>query len=184
MTWLTLVQACAAARSQLSGSKDADPAATARALQAAAKAGQVMAPPPATELCPVRAVVPARQPSCKPSSVSQTPCDPCVATAPLQQLPDGSYPTCSKVASACKPRARPIPKSDKASGVVAKAEGEAADRTKPAAAPSPVSEKENTRMMSFTHTHDQIESSSSRAQALCAAGAWDEMTLEEITDAF
>ena len=185
MTWLTSVQACAAARSQVSGKKDADPAATARALQAAAKAGHAITASEASEPCPVGAAVPARQPSCKPSLVSQTSRDPCVASTPLQELSNGCSPTSFKVASTPKQWDRPTPASNKVSGVAAKAEGQAADRklTKPAAETFPVSEKENRSLMSPTHTHNQIKGSDSRAQTLCAAGAWDQMTDEEITDA-
>ena len=179
------VQACAAARSQVSGKKDADPAATARALQAAAKTGQAITASEASEPCPVRAVVPARQPSCKPSLVSQTSCDHCVASTPLQERPNGRSPTSFEVASTLQQWDRPTPASNKVSGVAAKAEGQAADRklTKPAAEPFPVSEKENRSLTSPTHTYNQIKGSSSRAQTLCAAGAWDEMSPEEITDA-
>ena len=90
-----------------------------------------------------------------------------------------------KVASTLKQWDRPTPASHKVSGDAAKAEGQAPDRklTKPAAEPSPVSEKENRSLMSPTHTYNQIKGSSSRAQTLCAAGAWDQMTDEEITDA-
>ncbi|MCJ1302774.1 hypothetical protein MMC08_005579 [Hypocenomyce scalaris] len=179
--------ACATARSQ-SGKKHADPAPTARALQAAAKAGQAITASEATEPCPVGAVVPARQPSCKPSSGSQMACDPCAATTPLQELTNGSSPISFKVASPMKPRARPIPATHKVSGVAiaakvsgvaiaakvsgvaiaAKAEGVAADRklTKPAADPSSVSVKENKSLMSVAGTPNQIKGSSSRAQPL------------------
>ena len=182
-TWLTFVQACATARSQLSGKEDADPAATARALKAAAKAGQAMTSLQATEPCPVRAVVPARQPSCKPSSLSQKPCDPCIGPTPSQELPNGRSPTSFKVASALKQWARPVPAFDKVSGVAANAEAEAADRklTKPAAEPSSMNEKESKSPISFASPHGQIKGS--RAQTLSAAGAWDQMTPEEITDA-
>ena len=128
----------------MSGNKDADPAPTARTLQAAAKAGQAITASEATEACPVGAVVPARQPSCKPSSGSQVACDPCAATTPLQELPNGRSPVSFKISSPLKQWARPIPATHKASGVAAKAEGVAADRklTEPAADPSSVSVKE------------------------------------------
>ena len=181
------MQACATARSQ-SGKKHADPAPTARALQAAAKAGQAITASEATEPCPVGAVVPARQPSCKPSSGSQMACDPCAATTPLQELTNGSSPISFKVASPMKPRARPIPATHKVSGVAiaakvsgvaiaakvsgvaiaAKAEGVAADRklTKPAAEPSSASVKDNKSLRSVAGTLNQVKGSISRAQPL------------------
>ena len=130
----------------MSGKKDADPAATARSLPAAAQAGQAITASEATEPCPVGAVVPARQPNCKPSSGSQMPCDPQAAPNPLQELTNGRSPVSFKIPSPFKQWVRPIPATHKASGVAiaAKAEGVAADRklTKPAAEPSSVSVKE------------------------------------------
>jgi len=84
------VQACATVRSQRSGKKDPDLAATAKALEAVAKAGRPFSS--YIKANPVGISVAGKQSVSKPKSVSQAALGPDAEPMPLQELHSASNP--------------------------------------------------------------------------------------------
>ena len=107
------MQACATVRRQRSGKKDPDLAATAKALQPAAKAEHPFSSH--TQANPVCNNVAGKQPVTKPKSVSQAALCPDTEPMPLQELRSASNPCSFGLSLLLKPSIMPCSYSDTAS---------------------------------------------------------------------
>ena len=152
------MQACATVRSQRSGKKDPDLAATAKALQAAAKAGRPFSSD--IKANPVGVSAAGNQPVSKPKSVSLAALGPDTEAMPLQELRSASNHSTFDPSLLLKPSNKPGYYSDTASShpAAVKAAKEGPFHTRDPAAeveyPNFEDFKENRSLMSLSRSTD------------------------------
>ncbi len=151
-------------RSQRSGKKDPDLAATAKALQAAAQAGRPFSAHAKTN--PVGSVT-GKQPVTKPKSVSQAALGPHTQPMPLQELRSASNPSSFGPSLPLKPSIKPCSYFDPASShpaAVKAANGGPVHRRDPAAEVDYLDFKENRSLLSLSRsTVDYVDFKENRS---------------------
>ena len=162
------MQACATVRSQRSGKKDPDLAATAKALQAAAKAGRPFSSH--IKANPVGVSAAGKQPVSKPKSVSLAALGPDTEAMPLQELRSASNHSTFDRSLLLKPSNKPGYYSDTASShpAAVKAAKEGPFHTRDPAAeveyPNFEDFKENRSLMSLSrNTVDYLDLKENRS---------------------
>jgi len=158
------VQACATVRSQRSGKKDPDLAATAKALEAVAKAGRPFSS--YIKANPVGISVAGKQSVSKPKSVSQAALGPDAEPMPLQELHSASNPFSFDPSLPLKPSIKSCSYSDTAlshPATVKAAKGGPVNRraVKPAAEGDYLDPKENRSLVSLSGSTRHMKGSCS-----------------------
>jgi len=151
-------------RSQRSGKKDPDLAATAKALQAAAKAGRPFSSH--IKATPVGINAAGKQPVTNPKSVSQAALGPDTKAMPLQELRSASNPVTFGPSLLLKPSIKPCSYFDTASShpaAVKAAKGGPVHRRGSAAEVDYVDFKENRSLVSFSRSIGHMKGSSSNS---------------------
>ncbi|KAL0033021.1 hypothetical protein WJX77_011141 [Trebouxia sp. C0004] len=157
-------EACATVRSQRSGKKDPDLAATAKALEAAAKAGRAFSSH--IKANPVGIIVAGKQPVSKPKSVSLAALGPDAEPVPWQELHSASNPFSFHPSLLLQPSIKPSSCSDAASSHLAAVK---AARGRPVLSRYPVPEvdyldsKENRSLVSSSRSTGHMTGSSSNS---------------------
>ena len=147
------MQACASVRSQRSGKTDLDPAATAKALQAAAKVGRPFSS--RIKATPVGISAAGKQPVSKPKSVSHAGLGPDTEPMPLQELRSTSNTFSFGSSLPLKPSIKPCFYSEAASSLpaaVKAAPGGPVHRRYSAAEVDYLDFKENRSLMSLSRS--------------------------------